>query len=271
MAASLPDLARNAATRRLRHWRTPYDVYERHAVIARLLQRGLEDAPGAVLDVGGHAGLLSRYLDRTVLAVNPDFGGHVVAGGAALPLADNAAPAVVSLDTLEHLPGDERPALIREALRVARRMVIVAAPLGTSPHSAAERTLEELYRRVNGYAHPYLAEHVAYGLPTVEDLAAWRNLPGVAVSDLYFCGDFRWQVRSFARAVRAARRPAWQARLIRGWHQIYNWRIWHPIRLHTRPTEATNRFYLVLHKARRVMAPAASAGAAGRYEHQSIS
>lgn len=228
---------------------TPYDAYERHALTARFLRRALEDQPATVLDVGGRAALLSRYVPYRVVAVNPDLTGDVVGSGTALPVADGCCAAAVSLDTLEHLPRAARADLVRECLRVAGQVVVLAAPLGGALHNRSEIELDELYRRVNGTPHPYLAEHIRYGLPTVDDLAAWRSLPGVAASDLYFAGDFTWQARSFARAIRAAELPRNAARLVRGWHQLSSLALWHPLAVQTAPRPTTNRFYLVLHKA----------------------
>lgn len=228
----------------------PYDLYERHAVAGGLLQRLVGPSPATVLDVGGRAALLAGYVPYDVVAINPDTSGHVVGSGTTLPFADRSFDAVVSIDTLEHLPPAARAPFICECLRAARRGVVMAAPLGSPAHAASERDLDALHRQVHGLPHPYLAEHIAYGLPTLADITSWRDLPGVTASRAAFAGDFQWQAAGFARAIRAHQRTRLQRAAIQGWHQLSSLAIWHPVRLADTPQPTTNRFYLVLEKER---------------------
>jgi hypothetical protein len=48
----------------------------------------------------------------------------IVASAANLPFLDQSFDAVVASDVLEHIPPSHRPAVIKEALRVARKVVI---------------------------------------------------------------------------------------------------------------------------------------------------
>src|SRR3989475_10129817 len=52
----------------------------------------------------------------------------VRASGIQLPFRDASLDAVVAVDVLEHLPKDCRPSLVRETLRVARGLVLLACP-----------------------------------------------------------------------------------------------------------------------------------------------
>ena len=235
---------------RLRNLAMTYDVYERHAVVGGLLGERLAGnaTESRVLDVGGRVGLLDRFLPAKVVSVNPDGSADVVANGCELPFFDRAFDAVVTIDTLEHLPGTERLAFVEECLRVAGRYVVVAAPFGSEGHSACEEGLERIHRSVLGEPHAYLAEHVRYGLPDsqeLEDLTA--RLEAVTV-EAHFAGDYRWQGKQFERAVRAHG----SSRLLRLYLHLYNrvssMALFRPIRLSARPRSTTNRFYLLIER-----------------------
>ncbi len=150
----------------------PYDLYERHAVASRLLQEALKNIQESIhiLDVGGRAKLLERFTPYRVISINTDGSGNLTGSGCALPFLDSSFVAVVSIDTLEHLPQENRLPFLRECLRVSQRYVIVAAPFGSEGHSKCEKRLDKLYRSIYGESHIYLSEHVKYGLPDMVEL-----------------------------------------------------------------------------------------------------
>lgn len=227
----------------------PYDVYERHTVVGRLLQEALgQTAVSRILDVGGRTDLLSHFLPYPVLTVNPDGTGHVLGSGVALPFADASVDAVVNIDTLEHLPTDRRLPFLQECLRVSGRFVVVAAPYGSAAHMALERELNELHRQIVGHPHPYLAEHVAYGLPSPAQIEAISTALAPATVKLYYAGDFAWQGASFRRAVQMHRQQRPLALLTNLYNRISGMALFHPIRLTRQPNERTNRCYLFITK-----------------------
>ncbi len=231
----------------------PYDLYERHAVVSRLLRRALgDDRAVTVLDVGGRVGLLSRFLPvYRVTSINTDGTGHLLGSGLALPFPDDSFAAVVSVDTLEHLPPARRVPFLREGARVARRCLIVAAPFGSEQHRAYERHLDDLYRSAYGHPHPYLGEHIRYGLPTPDEIADFiRALPDARVEQ-FFAGDYRWQGRRFARSIAPGGRRGLLRRLSDMGDRLTGAALFHPIRLRREPTAATNRFYLLVSKPTR--------------------
>ena len=174
----------------------PYDLYERHSVVMRLL----EDRPiDNVLDVGGRAGLLGRFADYDVVALNVDGSGNVQFGGHGFPFRNCGFSAVVSIDTLEHLPRERRQAFLRECLRVSTGYVVVAAPFGSPDHVASERRIDALYRDVYGHGHVYLEEHIRYGLPTAAELEGLVAGFGAVRHRIYFAGDYVWQAKQFER------------------------------------------------------------------------
>lgn len=219
----------------------PYDQFERHKVVITLLD-GLPIQN--VLDVGGRTGLLSRFTTYDVTALNVDDSGDVQYGGRAIPFRDDQFSAVVSIDTLEHLPKGERHGFLRECLRVTRRYLVVAAPFGSPNHVACERTLNELYRRVHGRAHVYLDEHVKYGLPTeaeLEELVA--GLGGVR-HRVFFAGDYVWQARHFEGAWLHQGERGLRYRFRRFLSYLFSLAWFHPVRLNDQPYASANRFYL---------------------------
>ena len=230
---------------------TNYDVYERHTVVRELLAGVLgTDAAATVLDVGGRRGLLAAYVPYAVTAVNPDGTGDQTIDGTTLPFGAGSFDAVVTIDTLEHVVPGERAAFLRMCDAVARRVLIVAAPFGSAAHSARERDLNERYAAVFGAPHAYLAEHVANGLPTLDDLhaivadlqpAAWR---------IVYAGDYRWQADAFERAMAAAHRPRWQAAALNLYNQAAASALFHAVALRDTPDATANRFYLVVEKRR---------------------
>ncbi|OGY16728.1 MAG: hypothetical protein A2784_04555 [Candidatus Chisholmbacteria bacterium RIFCSPHIGHO2_01_FULL_48_12] len=156
----------------------PYDVYSRHKRMAELI-----NARGTILDVGGSLKELRHFVTHPITTVDV-IGGDVIYQGNNLPFKDNSFDIVVSLDTIEHVPLKNRLQFIAESLRVSKKQVIIAAPMGTLAHQQVERDLAKL--------HPedrYLQEHIKYGLPTLADIKTWvKDLPQ---HELSFADDWR--------------------------------------------------------------------------------
>ena len=178
------------------------DTYARHALAAQLV--GDADS---VLDVGGVCRGLARFLPKTrIVVANVEPPADVVFDGRRLPFADSSFAAATSLDVLEHLLREQRAEHVAELARVARGRVVLASPLGSEQHAEAERALAAWYEATTGAAHPRLAQHVAYGLPTAQELLALAEGAGLR-GELFFHGDFRRLERLFRLAARARRSP----------------------------------------------------------------
>jgi SAM-dependent methyltransferase len=223
----------------------PYDLYERHSAVVTLL----DNRPvHHVLDVGGRAGLLDRFADYNVVALNVDGSGDVEYGGHAFPFCNCAFDAVVSIDTLEHVPKGNRQVFVQECHRVAARCVIIAAPFGSPEHVASELRLNALYREVYGHAHAYLNEHVTYGLPTGPELAKLVASLGPVKQRLYFAGNFEWQATNFESVWLAKHRSGAWLGIRRLWNHLSSKALFHSVQLKTQPYATANRFYLYLEK-----------------------
>lgn len=233
--------------RKFTNYLMPYDVYERHQVASQILKNELEEKEDVtVLDVGGRINLLDRFLPYETISVNPDGSGMVWGSGMALPFGDNIFDAVVTIDTLEHLPQKKRLPFIQECMRVARSIGLVAAPFGSAGHTVYEKRLNELHKEVLGKPHLYLNEHIRYGLPTAVHLKQVVHALKPASATLYYAGNYIWQVRSFARAIQANKQPRLFAMFSNVFNRLTNLALFHPIKLTHVPQKYTNRFYLLV-------------------------
>jgi len=230
-----------------------YDFYERHSVVSQLLREAIGSDQGdvCILDVGGRAELLERFALYRVVSVNVDGSSNLLASGCALPFVDSSFVAVVSIDTLEHLPRESRSLFLRECLRVAQHYVVIAAPFGTAGHSECEKRLDNLYRSVHGKPLVHLSEHVRYGLPDAVELNQFACELEAANIQRFFAGDYVWQGKQFERAVLGHRKKGLLARLWNAYNHIASLALFHPIRLRDQPNATTNRFYLLVEKKHR--------------------
>lgn len=146
-----------------------YDLTSRHLLVARLVRRLCE--PGErVLDIGGSAGLTSRFLSgyevitTDILPQSVD----VVASGDHLPFRSDSFAVAVVLDVLEHVPSAVRADLLDEAVRTSLS-VVVAGPFSNPEIHAAEAHQREIFEALHGQSHPWLEEHLQCGLPSLEE------------------------------------------------------------------------------------------------------
>lgn len=93
----------------------------------------------------------------------------VIATGTQLPFRDRSFGAVVASDVLEHIPPDQRLIVIREALRVVRKVAVFGFPSGPIAHEY-DRKLAEAYDRRWHDRPAWLQEHFQHQPFPSEDL-----------------------------------------------------------------------------------------------------
>ena len=155
-----------------------YDFSSRHTIAARLVE-ALVPAPGRVLDIGGAAGLaadLLTHYDVTVADLISE-GVDVIASGTNLPFRDRSFDAAISLDVLEHVDSQQKPALISEAMRIADA-VVLAGPYDDEGVRRAEMEQRQYFEAMYGYEHPWLAEHFVCGLPVLDTVVGQLKAEG---------------------------------------------------------------------------------------------
>ncbi|HXM43484.1 MAG TPA: glycosyltransferase [Bryobacteraceae bacterium] len=156
-----------------------FDLYERYVLLEHI---GELFRPGEsrynVLDVGGHtaafwpgfpslAGCLIPGASVAVVDIVPSAGlqNYVQGSGVQLPFRDGAFDLVCSLDTIEHIPVECRPAFLSELLRVTRDGLYLAFPFDSASNRWAEAVVVEYANVILKDPIPALQEHCRFGLP----------------------------------------------------------------------------------------------------------
>lgn len=132
-----------------------------------------------VLDVGSGEEGISAYLPgMRVTMADPSFEKdsddgrlrRVRASVLRLPFADGTFPAVVCSDMLEHIAAEDRPAAVRELLRVSADKVFLGFPVAES-YSTWESRLLRWYRFMKTPVPLWLEDHMTIGLPSEKEVA----------------------------------------------------------------------------------------------------
>jgi len=192
------------------------DRAARYFPIRRLLRK--HTSPGdSLLEVGSGPFGIGWFHRRAFVGCDVEFElpptpplVPVVARAHRLPFPDASFDAVVLSDVLEHVDPAARVDVLREALRVTRKLAVIGFPCGPDA-LRVDRSLYEEYR-TRGLSPPrWLEEHMRNGLPderVVEGLpGAWKVLT---------CGNesvrfHEWMMRS---QLSFARRVAFRAALM---------------------------------------------------------
>ncbi len=153
------------------------DSYERHKIVADVIKRS-ECNSQTILDVGGETRITTNRLEyflpsKKIITANVIKKTGMQVSDVELPVDDNAFDAVVSIDTLEHIPPDDRERAIEEYYRIARKEIVLTGPIDNEYQRKSEIRLNEAYKRMFGRDHHYLIDHIKYGDPKIEDLKRW--------------------------------------------------------------------------------------------------
>lgn len=167
----------------------------RYYPIVKLLKK-LKLTNSQILEVGSGSYGIAPYLKKNITGVDVDFSEHsyprlkqVIGSATNLPFKNNQFAVVLLSDVLEHLPKKLREKAINEAIRVARKAVIISGPFGKESE-LQDKELAEYSVKKLGYMHQFFKDHLEYGLPEVENVKKIilknKKVKSVGVSEEYF-------------------------------------------------------------------------------------
>jgi SAM-dependent methyltransferase len=168
---------------------TSFDRYSRYGAISRAVRSSLGPGKIDVLDVGDTTGYLSVF-DPDLRSIGIDLvlepehlagAGRIVGDGCRLPFADGRFDAVVTSDTLEHVPQESREDFLAEVARVSRDVVVIAAPFDTPGVAGAEELVRRFILLATGRPQVQLEEHREHGLPGLDATAERLQSSGYRV------------------------------------------------------------------------------------------
>src|SRR6202030_3324256 len=117
----------------------------RYLPIIRLLRHEVPSEP-SVLEIGSGPYGMGEYHPRHFVGCDLSFSEPprrpmipVVASALQLPFCDSSFDAVIASDVLEHVPPGGRQTVVREALRVARKVVLIGFPCGQRAYALDQR------------------------------------------------------------------------------------------------------------------------------------
>jgi len=156
-------------------WRQHPEAALRYLPVAsEIKKRKLQDSK--ILEIGSGSLGIVPYLKKNIDGLDIDFSGpqtkmlKKIRGKAdSIPFRKNSYDVSISVDVIEHLDPAIREKAIYELLRVAKKLAVLVVPEGENAQNQ-DKKLYTRYVRIFKRPHPFLEEHVKYGLPKKEDL-----------------------------------------------------------------------------------------------------
>lgn len=201
----------------------------------RLAVRQLPASTKSVADVGGYRSRRRHLADHLpncmFTAVNVGaawYEGEEVdilyEPGGSIPAPNRAFDAAISVDVMEHMESAARSDFVGEVCRIAARTAVIVVPFAGTERPSEEETLLKLTRLGGISDMPSLAEHVAYGLPRIEELFAIADRHGMTIEPatdrrIYWAAQWTMAVNQLALGDGARilnrRISEWQEELLR--------------------------------------------------------
>lgn len=203
----------------------PFDQFSRQSraadIIAALRKKGEKFR---ILDVGGYGGATKAFHpndDVTVLDVfDVEEKDYIKGDATKMTFEDDSFDFVVSFDVFEHIPRELRNNFVSECKRVASRGVIIAAPVGTVTNTFAEKTVNELYKKLFAEDHRWLKEHIDYRLP--EPGLSYELLKKNGLISIEFASNYTPLWVAMQESIFAASKFGTMSLKIDGLYQEYN-------------------------------------------------
>ncbi len=177
----------------LNYYKLSPDAFSRYFLIFKIISRIYGKQQIKILDVGGTGNFLWQIIEDkdypyelTVLDIlEPPYEErkhyNFVKGDATKsPFKNEEFDVVVTTDVLEHIPESKKKIFITETLRVAKELIIIAAPFQSSLTDYAERLANDFFKKHSGKDHPWLKEHFKFKKPKkeiVEKILKIKNYP----------------------------------------------------------------------------------------------
>jgi hypothetical protein len=143
----------------------------RYFPILRKLKSRLSDGD-TLLEIGSGPVGIGKFYHREFVGCDVSFPEKprppmlpVVATATALPFGECSFDVVIVSDVLEHIPPEQRMAVVREALRVMRKVAIFGFPSGEQAFGY-DKKLVERYHTKRLKVPPWLEEHMLHPFPT---------------------------------------------------------------------------------------------------------
>jgi len=160
-----------------------FSVYTRYKALAETVEALRSKAPFKILEVGGRGNFLQQFLPKdsvTILdVIDSNEPNYVKGDGRNLPFGEHEFDIVLSTDVLEHIRPENRKEFIQEQIRVAKKAIIISGPVWNEKVVTIEKEVNEYYKSSTKTDHPWLGEHISYGLSklsTIEGILKENNL-----------------------------------------------------------------------------------------------
>ncbi|MFZ5698842.1 MAG: glycosyltransferase [Pseudomonadota bacterium] len=154
-----------------------FDQYSRYKACADLLRLAGFSPGQSVLDAGsGPECLFGQFMpDAAMTYVDPLIPGgsgsnHITGDVFAGQLDGQLFDCVSSVDVLEHVPPQDRKAMLQRLSSLSRHTLILGFPTSDSSRALeTDRAIEDQYRAVYGRDYSWLEEHHKFGLPSLAE------------------------------------------------------------------------------------------------------
>lgn len=143
-------------------------------IVSVIKRKGLQDT--SILEVGSGSLGITPFLKKPIDGLDVDFSGpqtklltKIKGSAFDLPMRKNSYDVVISVDTLEHIPKNQREKSIYEMIRASKRLVVIVVPTGKLAE-LQDQNLEKYFQKVFGEKDQFLEEHVQNGLPQNDEI-----------------------------------------------------------------------------------------------------
>lgn len=142
-----------------------WEYYNRLNFVSSRIKELNLSAP-SILDVGGATGnnLLSKFGIPNVTTLDTNPHADMIESADNIPAQNNSYDIVTCIDTLEHIPLENREQVIYELIRVASKAIFIVAPVDSPGNNKAEQLVLKYVE------NKFIEEHQKYGLVNFEQI-----------------------------------------------------------------------------------------------------